>query len=246
MNIVSTDADKGKLVNLKWFDILILTVIFFGYAIYLSTMSFFALDNPAAAGSIEFSKSDNWRLLLTQGIFLLVAFIYLKLRNFDFSQWHIRVTPKAILLGVLLFIGMALVFDAYYIVLGYLFPSLWGAPADGAAAYPNFWRTLANVDLSLVLYALLNGFYEEIYFLGLCLSVESKYVFRAFLYSLVVRYSFHTYQGNISALAIGILLGTIFYLLYIKTGRKNLVPFFIAHSIADILGTGLIGYLYGG
>lgn len=245
MNIVFKDAEKEKLVNLKWFDILIITVILFGNAIYISTTSFFSLSESMVGDSIDYSQSDYWYLFWTQLFFLIVALIYLRLRNYDFSHWHIRITPKAILLGAILFIGAALVFDLYFMLVGYLVPGLWGWDVTSDAwSSPSLWDTIMSADLSSILYALLNGFYEEIFFLGICLSVESKKIFPAFLYSLIVRYSFHTYQGNISAIAIGFILGTIFYLVYIRTGRRNLVPFFVAHSIADILGVGLISYIF--
>ena len=244
MNIVSKDAGKEKLVNLRWFDLLIITVILFGNAIYISTTSFFSLSESMLGDPIDYSQSDFWYLLGTQFVFLMVALIYLRLRNYDFSQWHIRITPKAILLGAILFIGAALVFDLYFLLVGCLFPGLWGCDVTSDAwTSLSLWDTVMSADLSLILYALLNGFYEEIFFLGICLSVESKRIFPSFLYSLIVRYSFHTYQGNISAIAIGFILGTIFYLVYIRTRRRNLVPFFVAHSIADILGVGLISYI---
>lgn len=94
----------------------------------------------------------------------------------------------------------------------------------------------------MILYSILNGFYEEIFFLGICLSVKPEERKYYFIYSLLVRYSFHTYQGNISAIAIGLLVGGIYYFLYEKMEEKNLFPFFLAHTITDILGAGIISY----
>ncbi|WP_153052902.1 type II CAAX prenyl endopeptidase Rce1 family protein, partial [Streptococcus suis] len=65
----------------------------------------------------------------------------------------------------------------------------------------------------------------------------------AFLYSLIIRCSFHTYQGLISALGLGLILGTIFYLLYQKIKPKNLLPFFLAHAVADVIGLTILSYI---
>lgn len=73
--------------------------------------------------------------------------------------------------------------------------------------YPEpFWAVLREVNISTVLYAILNGFYEEIFFLGICLAVKPEYLKWAVIYSLIIRVSFHTYQGMESALGLGIWL----------------------------------------
>ena len=46
-----------------------------------------------------------------------------------------------------------------------------------------------------IAYGLLNGFYEEFFFLGLLTSVKDKYKWLVLLFSTIVRVSFHTYQG---------------------------------------------------
>ncbi|HFR3627910.1 TPA: CPBP family intramembrane glutamate endopeptidase, partial [Streptococcus suis] len=51
------------------------------------------------------------------------------------------------------------------------------------------------------------------------------------------------YQGLISALGLGLILGTIFYLLYQKIKPKNLLPFFLAHAVADVIGLTIISYI---
>lgn len=153
-----------------------------------------------------------------------------------------KLRPKAIGLGILFFIIVALVFDLYFMVAYSIFPQSGATEIMGqeVANMHPFIAAVSAIDLSLVLYSFMNGFYEEIFFLGICPSVDPKYRKHLFVYSLFVRYIFHTYQGNISALAIGFLLGPIFYLLYTRMKEKNLVPFFIAHAIGDMIGIGLL------
>lgn len=60
-----------------------------------------------------------------------------------------------------------------------------------------------------IAYGLLNGFYEEFFFLGLLTSVKGKYKWLVLLFSTIVRVSFHTYQGMLWALVIGVVFGLI-------------------------------------
>ena len=88
-------------------------------------------------------------------------------------------------------------------------------------------------------YALLNGFYEEFFFLGLLSSVKEKHKWLALVYSVIIRISFHTYQGLLWALVIGLVYGLFYYFLY-KYVVKNLLPFFLMHALADMFGSSLL------
>lgn len=85
---------KEKLTCLKWFDILILTLIMFGEGIYNSTLQYIALTNQTTTleENLTFSSFQNYQALVIQSIWLLLAFLYLVFRNFDFSVWtrHIK------------------------------------------------------------------------------------------------------------------------------------------------------------
>ncbi len=224
--------------ELKWFDILILTVILFSNAIYTSTIQYISSSNAESfEGATDFSTAQNYSGFRMQLALLLLALLYLWIRNFDFSKWKLRITPKSILYSVLLFLFIALLMDIFFLVTAFM---------QGGFAYARSFITptdLPKIDFSLVLYSLLNGIYEEIYFLGMCLSVNSKKMKGAFLFSLLVRFSFHTYQSMLPAIGISLILGTVYYLLYEKSNRKNLFPFFLSHSIADMIGSGILGYL---
>ncbi len=90
-----------------------------------------------------------------------------------------------------------------------------------------------------IAYGLLNGFYEEFFFLGLLTSVKDKYKWLVLLFSTIVRVSFHTYQGMLWALVIGVAFGLLYYFLY-EYKVKNLLPFFLVHALADMFGSSLI------
>lgn len=224
-----------KRAYLNMLDLIILTVIFFGLAIYTSTSQYFLLPQETVTleDNLTFSTLQNYQALLTQFILLTIAFGYLKWRNFNFSQWHIKPSLKSILQGVALFILLSLAMDLYYAV-------IYGFYASGNSV--SFLTVLSGVEFSTVLYAILNGFYEEIFFLGICLAVRPKFLICAVIYSLIIRVSFHTYQGLETALGLGIWLGLIIYLLYSRSKEKNLFPFWVAHSIADVFGLSVMAY----
>lgn len=238
---------KGSLKDLKWWDVVVVSVLLFGKATWTSTQIFLTSGQSATAELPEFTSAVNWYALADQVPLLLLAFVYLWWRRFDFSRWPMAINLKSLGLGILLFAGVALLFDLYFMLAYALFPQPASLATAEATSYTAinlhpFLAALSRIDLSLLIYALVNGFYEEIFFLGVCLSVEPKHRTVIFLYSLLVRYAFHTYQGTIPALAIGLLLGISFYLIYTRQREKNLVPFFVAHAIGDLIGVGLISY----
>ncbi|XWY22043.1 CPBP family intramembrane glutamic endopeptidase [Bisgaard Taxon 45] len=232
---------KSSLTKLKWFDIAILTFILFSHAIYSSFMYYLTpAEEENATALTSFSAQDNLNALLLQSVLLSVALLYLKWRHFQFSSWHLKPSLKGIGTGVLFFIIAALYMDLYFILLD----SVVDVAYSEEGLNTESLQTFAWLNLPLIPYAMLNGFYEEIFFLGICLSVNQKYLPIAFIYSLIIRFSFHTYQGMETAIGIGFVLGSVFFLLYQKSKQKALFPFFIAHAIADVFGAGLLSYFY--
>lgn len=220
-----------KLSALNAWDILVLTLIFFGYPILASTGLYFTaaetVGNQAAQQALQFSAHDNWRSILFKGITLLVAFAYLHWRRFDFSQLNFklnRYTPVKTLAFILLVGVIAAAFDGIQLFL--LEPGMEAEAVEGAEQSAESY-----------------GFFEELYFLGLIFCAEKKIFRWALIFSLFVRFSFHTYQGIDAALTIT-LLGLVFCLLRLK--HKALPPFMLAHSFFDLFGLSyLLNLLYG-
>ena len=233
------EKNSSKRASLAWYDILILTAIFWSVGIVSSTHAYIELIRGTATidENLVFSAADNYIMLTQQGVCLAGAGIYLWFRRFDFKSWNIRFSPKAVGLGCLVFLGGAVMMDAYSLI-------VW--PLEEIAPFPHIIGAFFGNELvSTVIYAVFNGVYEEIYFLGICLAVKPEHRKWAVPFSLLVRVSFHTYQGMFSALGIGVLFGLYFYLLYHRSKDKNLVPFFIAHMWGDIIGVGILHYLVG-
>ncbi len=234
----------NKIKYLRWWDILIITVIMIGMGIYSSNIIYFSnLQNLGVkeANSVNtvFTLWDNLQGFFKQFIQLIAALLYLKWRNFDFSQWKFKINWKNTVFGIFLFIICGLAMDIWFIVCNYLAYIPEWLMMDARPLLEGKGSIFSAFNMSSILYALLNGPYEEIFFLGICLSVKPEYRKQAFWYTLFIRLSFHTYQGMINALGIGVILTVVYYHFYMRK-NDNLYPYFLSHTIADIFGLGII------
>lgn len=224
-----------KRKNLEILDVIVITIIMIGPAIFNSTKMLFA--GPVQTESIIFTTYDNIQAIVIQSIQLIMAFVYLWFRKFDFSNWKYKFTMKDTFFGIGLFFLLSFLMD------------LTNIATSGVEWIPEFLANnipilgaLSVVTPSVVLFSILNGFYEEIFFLGVCTSVKENHQKGIFIYSLVIRTAFHTYQGIIPALGIGLFLGIIYYVLY-KKKTSNLYPYMLSHTFADIFGLSLLHFL---
>ena len=244
MKILQSIHPSKPLRYLRWFDILIITVLMFGQFIIRSTKLFLASMFPTGLSTTMGTASNtvgegvgylsNFTL---QVILLTLTFLYLLIRNYDFKQLPIRWTWSLLFWVPFIFAIVGLFGDLVTTLTGeynYLNPALF-AHIDPMEIIRKF---LALSPMTIA-YALLNGFYEEFFFLGLVTSVKDKYKWWVLLYSTIIRVSFHTYQGMLWALTIGVGFGILYYFLY-KYKVKNLLPFFLVHALADMYGSSLL------
>lgn len=124
--------------------------------------------------ALNFSEMDNWRSFFTQSIYLLIAIGYLFLRNFDFKRFHVKFTAKSIFLAVLYFIVSALIMDLFFMLTNSA--NLGAEPLTSSSIF-------SDISFSLIIYTILNGFYEEFFFLGICMAVDKKHRLWVLLYS---------------------------------------------------------------
>ena len=224
----------NKRQHLQWWDIVVVSIILFGFAIYNSTTIYFSTPSEILNQGTEFSSLDNWFGIGTILLELSLSFLYLKLRKFDFSQFQYRPTLK----GTLAAVGIYLLMSFFTDIFTLLAEGNW----DVISYIGGFGilYVLAEIDLSLLLFSFLNGIYEEIFFLGVCMAVPRKQLPWVLLYSLVIRFSFHTYQGLASAMGIGFVIGGTYLFLYFKNKDKNLYPYMLSHAFADVFGASIL------
>ncbi|MCK3881855.1 CPBP family intramembrane metalloprotease [Streptococcus suis] len=249
-NLLKKIHPKQSLNELRWFDILILTAIIWGNSILTSTQMWIAslsATEVVDASVSSFSSSDDWWAIGNELKLLAIALIYLFIRRFDFKQLKVKLHWNVLLWAPAIFLGAGLLCDLAFDVFD-LFPSLTDEFTYlGYLPYYDWSIStvidkFASLSLSRVLFSLMNGFYEEFFFLGLLLSTNKKYRPWVLVFSTIVRTSFHTYQGLPSALVIGVVLGLFYYYLYTRK-NDNLLPYFLGHAFADMVGTSFF-YLF--
>lgn len=259
---------KEKTKNLRFYDVIIISLILFGEFIIRSNQLF--LDSLNAVKSAMFYAFPLSPILLSQNtesitetvaeavdtategvayssnlqfqfFMLLLVFLYLIVRNFDFKQIPFRFKLSVIPWYFVLLAIMGLSADVLYLLFdnGY---NYFTKEVLLSMDFFELFRKIAALSPIAIIYALLNAFYEEFFFLGLLGTVDQKYKWQTLLYSTMIRISFHTYQGMTSALIIGVVFGLMYY--YFYTYRiKNLLPVVLVHSMADMFGSGFV-YLF--
>lgn len=244
MSLLKKIHPEQTLKELRWFDIGMVTLIMFGQFIVRSTQMYMASLSPTISTTMSetatntVSKgaaySSNFSLQL---ILLSLALVYLWIRHFYFKQLPIRLKWSVLFWVPFIFAIMGLLADMVSTLSGqynYFSPQVLAFISPMAVI--NKFLALSPMAIT---YGLLNGFYEEFFFLGLLTSVKDKYKWWVLLFSTLVRVSFHTYQGMLWALVIGVVFGLLYYFLY-KYKVKNLLPFFLVHALADMFGSSLI------
>lgn len=228
---------KSAITSLSGWDVAVLTGIFFGTAIYQSTLQFWSLQatGQSAPTDLGFDTISNYWGIGFELCCLALAASYLLWRKFDFRQLDFRVNYYTLPLALLFAVSADMVAASYD-----LFNSLVYISATSATeASLNGLDDGHGLTIDTVVYSLLNGFYEELYFLGLLFCVPKRYYGWMYGFSLLVRLSFHTYQGLESAIVITS-LGVVF-LLY-RRKLSMLVPFMLAHAFFDMYGLGATSY----
>ena len=244
MNFIQSIHPAKPLRYLKWFDILIITVLMFGEFIIRSTQQFMESLSPSTLASVAetttnvasdgaaYSSNFTFQLMMLE-----ITFLYLLIRNYDFKQLPIRFSWSVFIWVPLIFAIVGIFGDIVTTLSGeynYFNPQL--IPFIDPMEIIRKFMSLTPMAIG---YALLNGFYEEFFFLGLLTSVKEKHQWLVLVYSVIIRISFHTYQGLLWALVIGLVYGLFYYFLY-KYVVKNLLPFFLMHALADMFGSSLL------
>ncbi|QLD33615.1 CPBP family intramembrane glutamic endopeptidase [Mannheimia varigena] len=224
-----------KIKHLTFADIIVLALIFFGSAIYDSSIGYIELlqNNQVEPEHLSINDLARWEVTAMQALLLLIAWLYLHWRKFDFGVLNIKVNRYTLPLTLLLVVGAGLLADFYQILHTFMIPEHY--PETEQTAYPGIQYTP-----ELIVTSLFNGFFEEIFFMGLVFAVKPQTLPKTIILSLFIRFAFHTYQGLAGALTITT-LGISFWLFRRKI--PMLVPFFLAHAIFDIFGLSFWGLL---
>lgn len=229
---------RTKIIFLRWFDLFLLSILLFGIPFLSSSLGYIDLisGQNTVDEMLTIDPREHYEMILFECVSLVIAFIYLKIRNFDFKRLSIQPSWTALGQAIIIFLIGTISMDVFMLLSNLFLPPVADETQINSTLIVPWW------GFSSILFSLINGFYEEIFFLGLCLTVKPEHIKWVLIYSLFVRFSFHTYQGMQVALGIGFVYGLLMYLMYTRLKPRNLFPFFIAHSIADVFGLGLLSY----
>lgn len=232
-------SSPQRLLSLTDFGVLAL--IFFGYFTSLSLQIYLGTADPQTPSAASFSDEQNIFAFILELVLLSIAGFYLWWRKFDFSvlDFSVRWYTLPVMFALILLGGGILdvcIYEAYWLKYGvnpldYFFT--WNSNPDA--------NLFGHINIWLLLFALLNGFFEEFFFMGLTFAVTAKYRVIAIIASVFIRFSFHVYQGLLSALGIA-LMGVVF--IWVRQRFTSLVPFALVHSIFDIFGAGIFFWVY--
>lgn len=221
---------------LSFTDIVVLSLIFFGMPAYSSLAGYLELQQNGLSQpeTLSINELASYSTMIYSAVSVAAAWLYLRWRKFDFGTLDFRINRYTLPLTLLLVLCAGAAADVYQLVHSTLVPEHYPETAEGA--YEGM-----RLTPELVITSLFNGFFEEIFFMGLVFAVAPKMLSKAFAYSLLVRFVFHTYQGLAGALTVTT-LGISFFLLRRKI--PYLVPFFLAHGIFDIFGLTALGLVF--
>ncbi len=229
--------------RLSLIDFGILGIIFFGYFTVVSVLIYLRTDESQAISASSFSDAGNICSIIIELFLLTVAGLYLRWRRFDFSSLSFSVGRNTFPSVLLLILFAALAMDVC------VYGSYWLSYGQNPFSYLSVWEEANNevnlfghITIWLLLFSLLNGFFEEVFFMGLTFAVNDRHRIYAITMSVILRFGFHLYLGLSAAIGTAF-LGIVFILMR-RRKVTSLVPFMIAHAFFDVFGTGLISWIY--
>lgn len=226
----------AKRQSLTFLDIVVLALIFFGEATWSSLQLYLQMVDAGQVvpDNLTLNEIVDSQVVRAELLSLALAWLYLKWRRFDWGVLDFSVGWRTLPLALLMVVCAGLTADIYQITHAWFLPEHY--PVEEARVAATHYTPL------IILAAFLNGFYEELFFMGLVFAAAPGIRTRAVVFSLFVRFIFHTYQGLPGAFTVTT-LGLVFLLFRRKV--STLVPFMLAHAVFDIFGLSLLGIFFG-
>lgn len=219
--------EKRRTISLSRFEFICVLIIGFGIFLFFSTIRFLQI-NPEI-GKTEFLPFGNFGLYTTviyEVIALIIIGIILKSRNWKLSDFHLNFKVKMIFIALLLLI-------IYTIIVRLAIFSLEQFNIIQPEAIGKTSISVSANWISIGLIVIVNSFYEEFLLVGYLFKKLEKYNAVFIIgFSMLIRFSLHTYQGWISLITISS-LGLVFGIYYLKF--KKLWPLVIAHGFYNLI-----------
>ena len=217
-------------------EITVVVWLAFGAFIYRSTLAAVAVHGAKTAsqagtqqGSVAFTDQALQQLYigeLTTGLLIVGG---LALRGWTARRYGLSITLRSTMAG------FALGSTAYLLSWGVLIAVYYGFSSLQTAAATH---TLTNLDVllpTMLITSGINGVYEELFLCGYLMNAfgEGRWRLVAGVVSMLIRVSYHTYQGTYGVINV-LIFGGILTLYAAR--RRQIWPLIVAHIGADVAG----------
>jgi uncharacterized protein len=196
-------------------------VVGVAFALPVASSLLILLGGEYDAGPVQLTEDDLRLIVLEEAMLLLLLGWFLRVRGWSVGHF----APYPSMRELAMAVGLTGVSAIVWVL-----PPLMLAPEDTGVASGGAglsWPGALAVSI-------INPLFEELFLCAYMLPFLAKRggPLLAVVASLLVRLSFHTYQGPVGLLSIG-LLGLVFTAFYLRTQR--LWPVLIAHGVLDFV-----------
>ncbi|OFX68094.1 MAG: hypothetical protein A2X14_01465 [Bacteroidetes bacterium GWD2_33_33] len=210
-----------------FWETIIVLLIGFGIFIYSSTTAFLKVNSDYSHSWIyKLTSQGHFSIVIIEIISLSLIIYFLKLRGWKKEDFNLEFTLKLIWTGLLIMFIKNIITNGSYKILEFL------NVIDTSTVNHVQYGLDANW-ISILLIVIINSIYEEFILIGyLFKRLHNLNPYLVIIISLIIRESYHTYQGWMSLLVI-IPVGLVFGYYYAK--YKKLWPIIFAHAFTNLI-----------
>lgn len=208
-------------------ELFVILIIGFGWFIYSSTRSFFVVNSDYShSWMYKITSQGYYSIVIYEIIALLIIIYILKVRDWKISDFNLTFTFRLIWIALLIMfirniignVGFK-IFEAFNIV------------DESTDRHVQFGLEANWISMSLII--IVNSVFEEFLLMGyLFKRLERYHPALIIVLSMLIRQSYHTYQGWLSIVMI-LPTGLVFGYYYYK--HKKLWPVIIAHGFSNLI-----------
>jgi uncharacterized protein len=208
-------------------ELLVIMIFGFGLFIYSSTRGFFIVNsNYDKTWTYRLTSQGHFSIVIYETIALFAILYILKIRNWKVSDFNLEFTFKMIWVAILLILIRNIITN-----MGYKLFELINVVDRSTIQHVQYGLESNWISISLVI--VINSVYEEFLLIGYFFKRLEKYHPAVVIgLSMLIRLSYHTYQGWMSLFSI-IPVGLVFGYYYFK--YKKLWPVIIAHGLLNLI-----------
>jgi uncharacterized protein len=208
-------------------ELILILSIGFGLFIYSSTRLFLVVNSDYTHSWIyKLSSQETYSTLIYEIIALLIIIYILKIRNWTLSDFNLTFTFRLIWIALLLMFIRNIIGN-----IGFKILEAFNVVNDSTAKHVQFGLEINWIGISLII--IINSVFEEFLLIGYLFKRLEKYHPVIIIgFSMLIRQSYHTYQGWISLFLI-LPTGLVFGYYYYK--YKKLLPVIIAHGFSNLI-----------